>query len=615
MSLVGGFSQGSPVSLPLHSGTAPYSPRSTLIGSQDLDVKEPSKSSHYTYRDVYILTDNTISTKHAAQQGHAVKLPVKGKVNVLNAYDCEAGSAARSWVKNAPTLCRFQCAYTRLSHKVGVRFTHDLVALAGPRAAQSRGWRLVRLLASHQGEPGYIPGGLAPALSHVGLVPNDAAGRRVFSGIPHFPPALHSYIGPYSPRFTIISSQDRNDNSRPNLPTSPITFALYFFSLFIVSRILLAADINYYRISPCIELHSRPDTGSRTRGTPVGVPYVGYDIEPWLLLRRRKAGCFAEWQRRQDICKWVSRRYRATEDVSQSGARTTRSSIPRQMSQAVSMQPDDSDMKRLQAEIGKLKEETANLSIRKQNPLPQERCQIDMQQGRQRVLTNLAYEGVVCNSPMDKQKRSRDVSRAMFNKVVPTQPYTKIASYNTCSNGIVTTSVRPPPNTYQEVPHSNSKCSAPSTHDRMQRREKHSPVNREVEQRVQRIAKSRRPPPRAHARITALHAEVPVKLRGSQFIGPVSKAQNKCALCCYVGRKAYNCTLFPNQKFEFRTDVGTFFRNLKNTFGTGHTKVHVSANARQHRVNQEVKLGGHKDGNNETHSRNLLTRTSSQTQG
>ncbi|KAJ8866763.1 hypothetical protein PR048_032624 [Dryococelus australis] len=51
------------------------------------------------------------------------------------------------------------------------------------------------LLASHLGEPGSIPGGVAPGSSHVGIGPHDAADRRVFSGISHFyrpcvPPAL-----------------------------------------------------------------------------------------------------------------------------------------------------------------------------------------------------------------------------------------------------------------------------------------------------------------------------------------------------------------------------------------------------------------------------------------
>ncbi|KAJ8896552.1 hypothetical protein PR048_001896 [Dryococelus australis] len=39
MASVFGFSRGSPLSLPLHSSTDPTSPRFTLIGSQDLDVK------------------------------------------------------------------------------------------------------------------------------------------------------------------------------------------------------------------------------------------------------------------------------------------------------------------------------------------------------------------------------------------------------------------------------------------------------------------------------------------------------------------------------------------------------------------------------------------------
>ncbi|KAJ8888690.1 hypothetical protein PR048_008182 [Dryococelus australis] len=55
----------------------------------------------------------------------------------------------------------------------------------------------VRVLASHQGEPGSIPGGAG--FSHVGIVADDAADQRVFSGITHFPrpfiPApLHTHL-------------------------------------------------------------------------------------------------------------------------------------------------------------------------------------------------------------------------------------------------------------------------------------------------------------------------------------------------------------------------------------------------------------------------------------
>ncbi|KAJ8895014.1 hypothetical protein PR048_000323 [Dryococelus australis] len=58
---------------------------------------------------------------------------------------------------------------------------------------------VVRLLTSRQNEPGSIPIGVAPGLSHVGIVPDDAAGQRVFSGISRFPhpfiPALlHTHL-------------------------------------------------------------------------------------------------------------------------------------------------------------------------------------------------------------------------------------------------------------------------------------------------------------------------------------------------------------------------------------------------------------------------------------
>ncbi|KAJ8878707.1 hypothetical protein PR048_019292 [Dryococelus australis] len=47
-------------------------------------------------------------------------------------------------------------------------------------------WSII-LITSHQGEPGSIPGRVTPGFSQVGIVPDDAAGRRVFTGIPRFP--------------------------------------------------------------------------------------------------------------------------------------------------------------------------------------------------------------------------------------------------------------------------------------------------------------------------------------------------------------------------------------------------------------------------------------------
>ncbi|KAJ8869878.1 hypothetical protein PR048_028887 [Dryococelus australis] len=82
-----------------------------------------------------------------------------------------------------------------------------------------RGGVVVRLLVSHQGEPGSIPGGVAPGFSHVEIVLGDAAGQRVFSLTSHFPRPLHSGAAPYSPHFIVIGSRNHNFKSRPSLFT------------------------------------------------------------------------------------------------------------------------------------------------------------------------------------------------------------------------------------------------------------------------------------------------------------------------------------------------------------------------------------------------------------
>ncbi|KAJ8887049.1 hypothetical protein PR048_013264 [Dryococelus australis] len=56
-----------------------------------------------------------------------------------------------------------------------------------PFPCWGRGTVVVRLLTTHQGEPGLIPGGVTPAFSHVRIVPDNVAGRRVFRGISRFP--------------------------------------------------------------------------------------------------------------------------------------------------------------------------------------------------------------------------------------------------------------------------------------------------------------------------------------------------------------------------------------------------------------------------------------------
>ncbi|KAJ8872510.1 hypothetical protein PR048_026116 [Dryococelus australis] len=65
----------------------------------------------------------------------------------------------------------------------------------------------VNLLASHQGEPGSVPGWITPGFLHAGIVPDDAAARPVFSGIPRFPTPSFRRCSILT-SITLIGSQD-----------------------------------------------------------------------------------------------------------------------------------------------------------------------------------------------------------------------------------------------------------------------------------------------------------------------------------------------------------------------------------------------------------------------
>ncbi|KAJ8871453.1 hypothetical protein PR048_027770 [Dryococelus australis] len=56
-----------------------------------------------------------------------------------------------------------------------------------PTELWGRGGTVARALVSHRGDPGTIPGGFTPGFSHVGIVLDDVACRRVFSGYSRFP--------------------------------------------------------------------------------------------------------------------------------------------------------------------------------------------------------------------------------------------------------------------------------------------------------------------------------------------------------------------------------------------------------------------------------------------
>ncbi|KAJ8873709.1 hypothetical protein PR048_024542, partial [Dryococelus australis] len=102
---------------------------------------------------------------------------------------------------------------------------------------RGRGGWVARPLASRLGEPDSIPIGVTPGFSHVEIVPDDAAGRWVFSAICLFPRPLHSGSAPYSPHFTLIGSQYLDVKSRPCLSTLPTSWIF---------------NINCYHRSSCV---------------------------------------------------------------------------------------------------------------------------------------------------------------------------------------------------------------------------------------------------------------------------------------------------------------------------------------------------------------------------
>ncbi|KAJ8866756.1 hypothetical protein PR048_032617 [Dryococelus australis] len=73
------------------------------------------------------------------------------------------------------------------SGKIAHFIENSLYHTARTFRPSNKGGVVVRLLTSRLGEPDSIPGGAALGFLHVGIVPDDAAGRRIFSEISRFP--------------------------------------------------------------------------------------------------------------------------------------------------------------------------------------------------------------------------------------------------------------------------------------------------------------------------------------------------------------------------------------------------------------------------------------------
>ncbi|KAJ8883812.1 hypothetical protein PR048_015667 [Dryococelus australis] len=93
-----------------------------------------------------------------------------------------------------------------------------------------------------------VPTRVIPGFSHAGIVPDDAAGWRVSSGISRFPSLLYSAVAPYSPHFALIGSQDLDVKSRPNHTTSLHCDALLRAAVVKLSEQLTPAVANRFRL-------------------------------------------------------------------------------------------------------------------------------------------------------------------------------------------------------------------------------------------------------------------------------------------------------------------------------------------------------------------------------
>ncbi|KAJ8883501.1 hypothetical protein PR048_015345 [Dryococelus australis] len=101
-------------------------------------------------------------------------------------------------------------------------------------------------------QTGFNYGRVTSRFSHVGIVSDDAAGRRVFLGISCFPKPFHSGAAPYPPRCTLIGSHDLGVKEPPK-------------SLHSLTRALGAETIEG-RIRYCAAVTHNSDTMTWQRG-------------------------------------------------------------------------------------------------------------------------------------------------------------------------------------------------------------------------------------------------------------------------------------------------------------------------------------------------------------
>ncbi|KAJ8876828.1 hypothetical protein PR048_021275 [Dryococelus australis] len=188
MPLVGGPSRRSPTSPAHHSGAAPYSlqsPSSALktsllraaqISSLTLEKPETCK------RELHVPYTTFTNTPHIKSPCNffLYRLDDGGEVETEQRWNeivVETGVPREILLVNSSKIPTETLQLASCARQTEPSTLHT---------KGGRGGVVVRLLDSHQDEPCSISGGVALGFLYVGIVPDDAAGRRVFSGISRY---------------------------------------------------------------------------------------------------------------------------------------------------------------------------------------------------------------------------------------------------------------------------------------------------------------------------------------------------------------------------------------------------------------------------------------------
>ncbi|KAJ8871587.1 hypothetical protein PR048_027913, partial [Dryococelus australis] len=183
----------------VHSDAAPYSFVSPS-SAQDLDVKSPKCFSldsvgirHVPVRMKSVTSSAVASTSRCCRRiqvtphysecsaevwSHCAPRPFCDPPPPLNLCTLREFAALTPGSRAAPFTSSCKASFTRC--KMSAKLARDADLAQDCPALGGRGSVVVRLLASHLGETGFISGGVAPGFSRVGIVSDDAAGRRGF---------------------------------------------------------------------------------------------------------------------------------------------------------------------------------------------------------------------------------------------------------------------------------------------------------------------------------------------------------------------------------------------------------------------------------------------------